>query len=95
MKLKYNNYDLLHEHVNLLDHTMNVVYEAIKLNKNGNTVDINIITALLHDFGKSTKVKELYPELYNQPHEIISAKYAGDFLNEEAYKGNKHKVIVL
>jgi len=88
LKNHFTNYDLLYE-IDLFSHTTNVAYEILKLNKQGNTAGINVLNALFHDFGKSPHIKKFVPGSAKMPHEKISAKFAEEYLQREAFNGNR------
>ncbi|WP_152182880.1 HD domain-containing protein [Sulfurimonas indica] len=88
LKKTFSNYDLLYE-IDLFTHSTNVAYETLKLSKQGNTAGINVMCALLHDFGKSLAVKRLVHNSAKMSHEKISAKFLQDYLSSEALNGNR------
>jgi len=88
-KNRTNNYDLLFHNMDLYAHTLHVAYEILQFSRKGNTGGINILIALLHDFGKSHKVIEMYSDIASLSHEKISAKFAEDFLLDEMLQGDR------
>ncbi|PCI30910.1 MAG: hypothetical protein COB67_00200 [SAR324 cluster bacterium] len=70
------NYQLLSK-INLESHTLNVVYETAKMSRElpSQIKSINIILALLHDFGKCNEIKKDLKEK-KEKHWKISAEYA-------------------
>ena len=84
-----NNYDLLGQ-VNLFAHTLNVAYEALQDNKLINIKSVNILLALLHDFGKNNKIRSEYNKTNkNLSHEKISAMFVEEFFANQIFNGNK------
>ena len=88
LKKTFSNYDLLYE-IDLFTHSTNVAYEILKFSKQGNTTGINVMCALLHDFGKSLTVKRQVHNSAKMSHEKISAKFLQEYLSSEALNGNR------
>lgn len=88
LKNNFSNYDLL-EKIDLFTHTLNVAYEAAIDNKPKNIKSINILLALLHDFGKNQKIKNIYDKSNKKiTHEKISAFFIEEFFADQVFEGN-------
>ncbi|MDD2639630.1 MAG: hypothetical protein PHS65_01395 [Arcobacteraceae bacterium] len=77
----YNSYEnnnfTLRESIDLMEHTCNVVNEAIEISKDQNdgSKAIILLLSLTHDFGKSDNVREYIKTSKTERHDIVSAKY--------------------
>jgi len=88
LKNSLTNYDYL-EKVNLFTHSLNVAYEASIDNKPKNIKSVNILLSLLHDFGKNSKVKNLYNSRNQKlSHEKVSALFVEEFFADQIFEGN-------
>ena len=88
LKNNFTNYDLL-EKIDLYTHTLNVCYEAAIDDKPNNIKSINILLALLHDFGKNSKIKNVYNSSNKTlSHEKISAMFVKEFFTDQIFQGN-------
>lgn len=77
-----NRYEELGK-VSLLDHTLRVFVIACQKNKNlsDKVAEEVVLLALLHDFGKCEKVKELTFFQADETHNQVSAKYLSLIMN--------------
>jgi len=77
----YSSYEksnyTLREHINLMEHTCNVVDEAIEICKDQNdgSKAIILLLSLTHDFGKSDDVRNYIESTKSEKHHHVSAKY--------------------
>ncbi len=77
-------YDYYRE-INLYDHTVHCVMETIDLLGNHTPPDamaINIILAILHDFGKNPLISEKYKGDKDEKHHHISANFAKQYFHK-------------
>lgn len=83
---KNNRYDMFAT-LNLFEHTMNVVTQAIIVASELPSFqkDICIMIALLHDYGKNSEIKNKYSfeDKKDIPHNVISANYAKSIMSDE------------
>lgn len=77
LKEKYGDKYTLLAKVNLLAHTRHVVEQIIDSNGEVPPValELMIIMALIHDFGKATHIKKHFANSGNEHHEMVSANY--------------------
>ncbi len=89
LKNNFINYDIL-ENIDLLTHTLNVAYEASIDDKPKNIKSVNILLALLHDFGKNLFIVNTYNKTNKVlAHEKISAMFVEEFFTDQFFSGNK------
>ncbi len=89
LKNNFTNYDIL-ENIDLLTHTLNVAYEASVDDKPKNIKSVNILLALLHDFGKNINIIKNYNKTNKLlSHEKISSIFAEEFFTDQIFDGNK------
>jgi len=93
---EYNNRYKLLSSIDLYTHTMNVVNETIKLAEINKfpqqVVDIAIILAILHDFGKNQSIAKEFSFEKDIKHHKISANYAKHIMFEQYLKDEKHGI---
>lgn len=94
-----NQYQKLAQ-IDLFKHTINVALETKKIlfqvnNTPIEAIEISVLIALLHDFGKSPVIISKYKEDENHKHQHISATFSKTFLEQFKKNGMTEEVIQL
>lgn len=88
-----SRYHILHEEIMLYNHTINVVMQMVDMLSESEhptqIIEIGVLLAFFHDFGKSPIVALNHTEDRDESHHKISANFSKHFLTAYALKNNK------